>query len=145
MDTIYSGYQHAISVCNGFGCWNLGDYHDLNLKTDILLLADIFEKFRIVCPNVYKLDPSHFYPAPNLNWESKRISTRVRLRLLQDIDLLLFFERGIRNEINGVGELAQFIENNANPDKFDPSHKTTFGTFYDVSSLYAGTRQKWCL
>ena len=70
------------------------------------------------------------------------ISTRVKLGLLQDIDMLLFFERGIRGGINGIGELRHFTANNAHLDKFDPRQKTTFGAFYDVPSLYAGTMQR---
>ena len=112
------------------------------LKTDVLLLADIFEKFRSVCLKVYRLDPSHFYSAPNLSWESMLISTRVKLGLLQDIDMLLFFDRGIRGGINGVGELRHFTANNAHLDNFDPRQKTTFGPFYGVTSFYAGTMQK---
>ena len=78
-------------------------------------------------------------------WESMLISTRVKLGLLQDIDMLLFFERAIRGEINGVGELRHFTANNAHLDNFDPRRKTTFGAFYDVTSIYAGTMQKMML
>ena len=67
IDITYSDYQHAVSVYNDFGCPKLGDYHDVYLKTDVLLLADIFEKFRSVCIYVYRLDPSHYYSALNLS------------------------------------------------------------------------------
>ena len=70
------------------------------------------------------------------------IPIRVRLGFLQDIDMLLFFERGFRGGINGVGELRQFTANNAHLDKVDPRPKITFGAFYDVTSPYAGTMQK---
>ena len=70
------------------------------------------------------------------------ISTSVKLGLLQDIDMLLFFQRGIRGGINGVGELRHFTANNAHLDNFDPRQKTTLGAFYDVTSLYAGTMHK---
>ena len=60
IDITYSDYQHAICVYNDFGCQNLGDYHDVYLKTDVLLLADIFGKFRSFCLNVYRLDPLIF-------------------------------------------------------------------------------------
>ena len=137
----YSDYQHAVSVYNDFGCQNLGDYHDVYLKTDVLLLADISEKFRSVCLNVYRLDPSQFFSIPKMSRDSMLISTRVKLGLLQDIDLLLFFERGIRGGINGFGELRHFTANNAHLYHFDPRQKRTFGAFHDVSSLYAGTMQ----
>ena len=70
------------------------------------------------------------------------ISTRVKLGLLQDIDMLLFFERGVRGGINGVGELRHFTANNAHLHNFDPRQKTTFGAFYDITSLYADKMQK---
>ena len=66
IDITPSDYQHALNTYQEFGCRNLGDYHD-HLKTDVLLLADIFEKIRNVCLKVYMLDPSHFYSAPNLS------------------------------------------------------------------------------
>ena len=70
------------------------------------------------------------------------ISTRVKLGLLEDVDMLLFFERGIRGSINGVGELRHFTANNPHLNTFGQSQKTTFGAFYDVTSIYAGTMQK---
>ena len=69
------------------------------------------------------------------------ISTNCKLELLQDVDMLLFFERGIRGGING-GELRHFTANNPHLNSFEPNEKTTFGTFFDLTSLYAGTMQK---
>ena len=91
VDITLQDYQHAPEIYKKLGCTNLGDYHDVYLKTDVLLLADIFEKFRSVCLSVYQLDSAHFYSAPILSWESMLISTRVKLGLLEDVDMLLFF------------------------------------------------------
>ena len=101
-----------------------------------------FGKFRSVCLSAYQLDPVHFYSAPTLSWESLLIYTRVKMGLLEDVDMLLFSERGIRGGISRVGELRHFIANNPHLNTFDPSKKTTFGAFYDVISPYAGTMQK---
>ena len=142
IDITLSDCQHALNIYQEFGCRNLGDYHDIYSKTDVFLLANIFEKFRNVCLKVYTLDPSHLYSAPNLSWDSMLISTNVKLGLLQDVDMLLFFERAIRGEINGVGELRLFTVNSPHLNSFDPNETTTFGAFFDVTSLYAVTMQK---
>ena len=61
-------YEHACKVWRDFGIRNLGEYHDLYLRTDVILLANIFESFRKVCLDNYGLDPAHFYTAPGLAW-----------------------------------------------------------------------------
>ena len=63
-------YQHAIQVWNTFNCQTLKDYHDLYLKSDVLLLADVFENFKKTCLKDYKLDPCHYYTAPGLAWDA---------------------------------------------------------------------------
>ena len=63
----------------------LGDYHDVYLATDVLLLADVFETFRKTCLNHYSLDPAHFYTAPGLAWEACLKKTNVELELLTDM------------------------------------------------------------
>ena len=59
-------YEHANRVWKEFGLKDLGEYHDLYLKTDVILLANVFEAFRKVCLKSYGLDPAHFYTAPGL-------------------------------------------------------------------------------
>ena len=59
-------YEHACKVWRDFGIRNLGEYHDLYLKTDVILLANVFEAFGKVCLDNYGLDPAHFYTAPGL-------------------------------------------------------------------------------
>ena len=51
-------------------CTDIGDYHDLYVQTDTLLLADVFEKFRDKCIEIYGLDPSYFLSAPGLAWQA---------------------------------------------------------------------------
>ena len=63
-------HQHAISVWETFNCKTIQDYHDLYLKSDVLLLADVFEYFRKTCLKHYKLDPCHYYTAPGLAWDA---------------------------------------------------------------------------
>ena len=69
-DITYKDYANAQKVWEVFGIRNLGEYHDLNVQCDTLLLADVFEKFRDTCIEIYGLDPSHFLSAPGLAWQA---------------------------------------------------------------------------
>ena len=89
-------YQQAQRVWKEFGIHNLGDYHDLYLRTDVALLANVYEAFRDICLKHYKLDPAHFYTSPGLAWKACLKCTGIKLELLTDPDMLLMFERGIR-------------------------------------------------
>ena len=89
-------YEHACSVWKEFGLRNLGEYHDLYLRTDVILLANVFESFRRVCLENYGLDPAYFYTVPGLEWKTCLKKTGIRLELLLDPDILLMVERGIR-------------------------------------------------
>ena len=92
-------YEHACRVWQEFGIQNMGEYHDLYLRADVVLLANVFESFRRVCLENYGLDPSYFYTAPGLAWKACLKKTGIRLELLLDPGMLLMFERGIRGGI----------------------------------------------
>ena len=78
----------------------MGNYHDLYVQADTLQLADVFENFRKVCLNIYRLDPAYFVSVPGLAWQACLKMTKVKLELLTDIDMLLMFEDGIRGGIS---------------------------------------------
>ena len=63
-------YDRAIEIWNTFKTKNLGEYHDLYLKTDVLLLAGVFEKFVKACLNYYGLDPCHYFSSSGLSWDA---------------------------------------------------------------------------
>ena len=88
-------YAHSQKVWDVFKTKNLGEYHDLYVQIDTLLLADIYENFRNMCLNIYELDPVYFVSAPGLAWQACLKKTKVELELLTDIDLLLMIEKGI--------------------------------------------------
>ena len=92
-------YTHAKTVFKDFEIKNLGEYHDLYVQSNTLLLADVFENFRNMCLEIYELDPAKFLSAPGLAWQAALKKTKVKLDLLTDIDMLLMVEKGIRGGI----------------------------------------------
>ena len=92
-------YAHANNVFKKCNINNLGEYHDLYVRSDTLLLADIFENFRQSCLKNYELDPVHFVSLPGLAWQACLKKTNVELELLTDYDMLLMIEEGIRGGI----------------------------------------------
>ena len=84
---------HAKRVCKDFDIENLGKHHDLYLKSDTLLLADVFKNLRKLCLNIYHLGPAKFLSAPGLAWQVTLEKTEVKLELLTDIDMPLMVEK----------------------------------------------------
>ena len=82
----------------------MGDYHDHYLKKDVLLLADVFEKFIDTCLKFYGLDPCHYFSSPGLSWDAMLEITGVRLERIVDIDMYLFIEKGLRGGIPYIAE-----------------------------------------
>ena len=76
---------------------NLGEYHDLYLRSDVLLSANVFENFRKMCLEIYELDPTEFIPAPGLAQQAALKQTGVKLDPLTDIDMLIMVEKCISN------------------------------------------------
>ena len=80
-------YQHAENVWRTFNHQILGDHHDVYLKSDVLLLADVFESFRKMTLATYKLDPAHYFTAPGLSWDVMLKLTGVMLQLVDSPDI----------------------------------------------------------
>jgi hypothetical protein len=95
-------YQRVQNVWNVFGMKTMRDYHNIHLKTDVLLLADVMENFRKVCKTNYGLDPMWHYTAPGLAWDAALKLTKVELELISDPDMYLFIEKGIRGGISTI-------------------------------------------
>ena len=128
-------YQHAIKVWNTFKCKTIRDYQDLYLKSDVLLLADVFENFRKTCLKHYQLDPIHYYTSPGLAWDACLKETGQQLELLSDYDMLMMFERGIRGGITHVSK--RYAEaNNKYMKDYNPNKETSYIQYLDANNLY---------
>jgi hypothetical protein len=128
-------YERAKSVWNMFGCKNLGEYSDLYLKTDILLLCDVFEQFRDLCLNVYKLDAAQYHTLPSLSFDCMLRMTKVELELLTDVETLNFFKNGIRGGISQCSE-RKHVANNVYLPNYDQTKPSSFIMYLDATNLY---------
>lgn len=128
-------YQRAKEIWNIFQCQTLGDYSDIYLKSDVLLLADIFENYRSQCLRTYQLDPAHYFTAPGLSWDAMLLYTGVELELLTDPDMLHFFKKGVRG---GVSTCTNRKSNANNPfvDNFNPLNSKKYIIYLDATNLY---------
>ena len=129
-------YQHTQRVWKEFGIHNLGDYHDLYLRTDVILLANVYEAFRDTCLKHYKLDPAHFYTSPELAWKACLKHTGIKLELLTDPDMLLMFEQGIRGGITQAVSKYASANNKCMGDRFDPKSESSYLQYLDANNLY---------
>ena len=120
----------------------LGDYHDVYLTTDVLLLADVFETFRDTCIEHYKLDPAHFFTSPGLAWQAALKHTGVELELLTDPDMLLMFEKGIRGGITQAVHRYAKANNKYMGGKYNPDVESTFLQYLDANNLYGGAMRQ---
>ena len=134
-------YVHAQKVWDTFKINNLGEYHDLQVQADTLQLADVFEKFRNMCIEIYQLDPTHFLSAPGLAWQAFLKKTGVELELLTDNDMLIEHENGIRGGMcNAVYRYAK--ANNKYMKNFDENILSTYLEYLDANNLYGWTMCK---
>ena len=100
------------NIWNGFKMNSMDDYHDLYLKADVLLLADIFQEFIKTCLNYYGLDPCHYFSSPGLSWDAMLKMSGIELELISDIDMHLFIEKGMRGGISYIAkDIAKQIIN----------------------------------
>ena len=86
-------YLTCKKIWNEFNMKNMDDYHDHYLKKDVLLLADVSEKFIDTCLKFYRLDPSHYFNSLGLSWDTMLKMTGVRLKQIGDIDMYLFIKK----------------------------------------------------
>ena len=128
-------YEHAKAIWSWFGLRSMGQYHDLYLKTDVLLLSDVFENFRSTCLSNYELDPAHYFTAPGLSWDACLRHSNVTLELLSDPDMHMMFEKGIRGGISIITH-RHAKANNKYLSSYDPAKESSYIVYLDANNLY---------
>ena len=128
-------YCHAQKVWNTFQLQTMGEYHNLYLKSDILLLADVFENFRKTCLQYYKLDPCHYFTSPGLSWDAMLKMTNIKLELMTDIDMFQFIEKGMRGGISYIAN-RYGKANNKYMREYDENAPSKYIMYLDANNLY---------
>ena len=107
----------------------MGEYHDLYLKTDVLLLADVFEKIIKTCLNYYGLDPRHYFNAPRLSWDAMLKMTGIKSDHISDMNVHLFIEKGMR------GGISYICKRHSKVNDCDSEEKKSI-IYWDANNLY---------
>ena len=113
----------------------MGDYHDLYLKSDVLILADVFENFRKTGKEYYNLDPAHYFSCPGFAWDAMLQMTYINLEIITDIDLYQMVETGLRG---GVSYIANRYSkpNTKYLSDYDKNKDSSYLMYLDANNLY---------
>ena len=134
-------YEHAQKVWETFGCKTMRDYHDLYLKTDVLLLADVMTEFRKTCKKAYGLEALHYYTSPGLALDAMLKYTKVKLDLISDPDMFLMVERGVRGGVSTVTK-RYAKANNKYVKGYDNTQTSVYIPYLDANNLYGWAMSK---
>ena len=129
-------YERAKHIWEHFNIKNLGGYHDLYLKTDVLLLTDVFENFRNQCLIDYELDPAHYYTLPNFAWDAMLLKTGIQLDLIYNENLYKMVERGLRGGMTQVSHRLAEANNKYVGDDYDNNKPSSHINYLDANNLY---------
>ena len=129
-----------MNLLNIYGLINIktmAEYHDVYLQVDVVLLADVMDKFRQTCMGHYKLDPSHFYTLPNFSWTVMLKMTNVNIELMRYIDMHDMIRNNIRGGLCTIGSVRYVKANNPHmKELYNPDEETSFILATDANNLY---------
>lgn len=125
-------YAHALEVYRRFECESLGEYMNLYLLTDVLLLAMVVERFRGQIRTHFGLDPPHFVSTPQLAWQACLKLTKAKLDYIPDEETLAFVNAGVRGGYVQVGKRYAHA-NNPYMRSYDPASPTSYISYFDCA------------
>ena len=128
-------YDDMMDTVQKFGIKNFKEFHDLYLKRDVYGLVDVFETFRDISVEAYGLDPAWYLGLPGFSWDAMLKKTSNEIELLTDVDMYMFFEKGIRGGMSKA-VTRYFKANNKYLPEHDASKKSSFLMYLDANNLY---------
>jgi hypothetical protein len=136
-------YNQAKDVWKHFKCKTLLDYHNLYLKSDVLILSDIWSNFREECYNAYELDCTYYYTAPGLSFDAMLKLTKVKLELLTDKEMYDFFQDDIRGGLSNITTRYAKANNPEMKEEYNPTEETSYIWYGDMNNLYGGAMSNY--
>lgn len=128
-------YNHAKLVWETMNCETFLDYHNLYLKLDVLLLADIMEKTRELLFNTYSLDIAHYFTLPQFANDAMYKLTKAKIQLMTDINMYNFIERGLYGGMSFTPN--RYAKSDLETNEPTNDNKNTFMRYYDANALYS--------
>lgn len=129
-------YAHAQCVWQKFDCKTMLDYHNIYLKCDVLLLADVFESFRQTTMNSFGLDPAYYVSAPQLSWDCMMRMTGCELTLLNDPAMFALLNDNLRGGISVITKRYAKANNKYMGAAFNPDERSSYIFYMDANNLY---------
>lgn len=118
-----------------FNLKTMGQYHDLYLRSDILLLTDVFENFRKNCLVYYHLDPYHYFSSPGMSWDAMLKMTNIKLELMTEIDIFQYIEKGMYGGISYIS-IRYGKANNKYIKNYNDKEPSKYIMYLDTNNLY---------
>lgn len=136
-------YNHAQEVWRCFQIKNMGCYHDLYLKCDVLQLGCVFEEFRNESMKNYGIDPAHHFTGPGLAWSAALKMTECKLSLITDPDVYLFWESGLRGGIAQISNRYALANNGYIPQQYSANDENSYIILKDCNNLYGAAMRSY--
>ena len=129
-------YAHAQTVWREFGCRDMKDYTELYLKTDVLILADVFEAFRVVGLTNFGLDPAHYVSAPQFSWDAMLKKTKAKPQLISDPAMYTMISSGIRGGICMISQRRSQANHKRMGTLYNGDIPKKSIVYFDANNLY---------